>query len=318
MSRARLALFAIALAGAGFMLGTLWSAYGPGQEVPASIGSGPGSGGQDRELLALLASGRQTNGSAIYNIGIFNFYSAIWRDYGKGEHSPRILEIGPGANLGTGLLFVASGAKKYSGLDLFQGPQLYNRQSYAAAYDLLNLVAPASIRVKPEQIYAVEGDRVVFKPERMEYLYPRESFDIRLPDGSLDFVFSHSVFEHISDPDRTVMAIAKVLRRGGISAHHFDMRDHTDFSRPLEFLKADENAWRARFAGENAYQYTNRRRLSDFVRMIERSGLKILKVEPTSRVPMSAGIRAGLQSGFQKYGLEDLAVVSALIVAEKL
>jgi SAM-dependent methyltransferase len=228
-----------------------------------------------------------------------------------------ILELGPGTNLAQGMRFVATGAVKYIGLDLFMDPDLDNPHSYAAAFNLLNLVSPGSVRTKAEDIFSVSAGKVVFNPARMEYLFPRQSYDIRLPDGSVDFVFSHSVFEHISDPDKTIAAIHKVLRKGGISAHHFDMRDHTDFSRPLEFLKADEASWRANFAGEKAFLYTNRRRLSDFVEAIERTGFKVLKVEPRERVAMSEEIRKGLHPDFQKYSLEDLAVVSALIVAEK-
>ena len=335
MKRARLAVYAIVLAAAWFSLGRLWPANCPGHYesaggVAAALGRlWPGNGceledlfltkprgEQDQALLALIAAGRQTSGSAMYNFYIFNRFSAIWRSHGKGGQSPIILEIGPGANLGQGLLLVASGAKKYTGLDLYQPPELYNRHSYAAAYDLLNLVAPQSIRVKADQIYSVKGEQVVFKPERMDYLFPRQSYDIRMPDGSVDFVFSHSVFEHITDPDKTVTAIEKVLRRGGISAHDIDLRDHDDFSKPLEFLKTGEASWQARYTGEHKFTYTNRKRLSDFVAATERSGLKILKVE-TMKVPMSEEIRRGLHADFQKYSLEDLAVVRALIVAEK-
>ena len=335
MNRVRLALLSIVLGAAWFSLGRLWPANCPehyeneasmvaalgrlwqtnGCSLEALVLAKP-SGDQDKALLALIASGRQTSGSTMYNFYIFNRFSAIWRTYGKDGQSPVVLEIGPGANLGQGLLLVAAGAKKYTGLDLYQPPALYNRYSYAAAYDLLNLVAPESIRVKADQIYTVKGEQVVFRPERMEYQFPRESYDIRMPEGSVDFVFSNSVFEHISDPDKTAIAIAKVLRRGGISAHDIDLRDHDDFSKPLEFLKTGEVAWRARFTAEAKFTYTNRKRLSDFVKATEQAGLKILKVEPIM-VPVSEEIRSRFHADFQKYSLEDLAVVRALIVAEK-
>jgi SAM-dependent methyltransferase len=308
----------------GILLGVGWASSRPKGEdanvltkVVLSMAPGPQPRAQDQALLDLIAAGREVNGSALYNFGIYNFYSALWREHGKGAREPSILEIGPGANLGQGMLFVATGARKYTGLDLYKDPELQNRYSYLAAYELLALAKPGKIRLKAAEIFTVKGEEVVFNPGRMQYLSPRQSYDIGLPDGSIDYVYSHSVFEHISDPDRTNVAIFKVLRKGGVSAHHFDMRDHSDFSRPLEFLKVDEPAWKARFTEANAYLYTNRRRLSDFVRSIEAAGFKLVRVERKERVPMSEEIRRTLHSDFQKYSLEDLAVVSALIVAEK-
>lgn len=323
MTRVRLALLGVLLFVTGLAIGFHMFTRRPvlDSAIVASVPIGNRLGflpsGHDKALLELLAAGKQVNGSAIYNIGIYNYYAGIWRQYGGGAADPSILELGPGANLGQGMLFVATGAKKYSGLDLYMDPELYNVHSYAAAYELLKLAAPASVRLKASEIYSVREGRAVFNPDRMAYLHPRQSYDIPLPEGSLDFAFSHSVFEHISDPEKTVAALWKVLRRGGISAHHFDMRDHADFSKPLAFLAVDEKTWRGNFAGERAYMYTNRKRLSDFVRMIEGTGFRILKVEPGEKVPMNEAIRNGFHPDFRKYSLEDLAIVSALIVAQK-
>ena len=306
----------------GAAIGALWSGGlergGPAKPVAAIAPAARASQvEQDKALLALLAAGRETNGSAIYNLGIANFYWQLWRDRMKSADAPSILELGPGENLGQGVLLVAMGAKKYTGLDLRKPPQLYDRHGYQAAMELLGLAAPAVAQPKAAGIFTVEGERVVFNPGRIEYLYPRQSYDIRLPDGSIDYVFSHSVFEHIADPPRTVAAIARVLRSGGLSAHHFDMRDHADFSKPLEFLKVDAAAWSARFDGANAHLYTNRQRLPDFIKLFEDSGFKILSVKSTGHVAMSEETRRGLHPDFHRYALEDLAVVSAMIVAQK-
>ncbi|HUP83066.1 MAG TPA: methyltransferase domain-containing protein, partial [Candidatus Limnocylindria bacterium] len=255
----------------GCGLGVLWST-GREPKTPAKAPppiakvADPSRVEQDKALLALIATGRGVNGSAIYNLDIANFYWQLWQDRTTGAGAPAILELGPGENLGQGVLLVAMGAKNYAGLDLHQPPHLEDRHGYQAAMELLGLASPGRAKLRAAEIFSVEGERVVFNPERVQYLYPRQSYDIRLPDGSIDYVFSHSVFEHIAHPAKTVAAIAKVLRHGGLSAHHFDMRDHTDLSKPLEFLKADAAAWAARFDASNAHLYTNRQRLSDFIR----------------------------------------------------
>jgi SAM-dependent methyltransferase len=272
---------------------------------------------QDKALLALLARARETNGSALYNLGNAIFYWQLWLDRSKGAGAPSILELGPGENLGQGAMLVAMGARKYTGLDLHRPEHLYDRHGYQAAMELIGLAAARGAQLKAAEIFSVEGERVVFNPARVEYLYPRQSYDIRLPDGSIDYAFSHSVFEHISDPAKTVAAIAKVLRRGGLTAHHFDLRDHRDFSKPLEFLKVDAAAWAAQFDGGNAHYFINRQRLSDFVRLFKESGFRIVSVKPTQTFAVSEEMRRGFHPDFHRYSLEDLAVVSALIVAQK-
>ena len=322
MSRAAAFALAFVLFSVGIALGALWSEtrepkVPPRLTPPMTPVEGMAHFEQDKMMVALLARARETNGSALYNLGNAVFYWQLWQDRSKGAGAPSILELGPGENLGQGVMLVAMGAKKYTGLDLHRPEHLYDRHGYQAAMGLIGLAAPRGAQLKAADIFSVEGERVVFNPARVEYLYPRQSYDIGLPDGSIDYVFSHSVFEHISEPEKTVAAIAKVLRSGGLTAHHFDMRDHKDFSRPLEFLKVDAGTWATRFDGSNAHFYLNRRRLSDFVKMFKDSGYRIVSAKPTQTIAVSEEMRRGLHPDFHHYSLDDLSVVSALIVAQK-
>jgi SAM-dependent methyltransferase len=323
MNKYTVLLFSTAAFAGGILLGRIDMADSGAHEAPRIAAAGvparlpTGHVAQDKILADLVSTGRKTNGSALYNLGLFNDYSSIWREHGQQRVSPVILEIGPGPNLSLGTLLVAAGGKKYFGLDLYEGTSMYSPQTYVVANELLALVSPAAVRLKPDQVYSIERDRIVFKPERIEYLFPRQSYDIPLPDASIDYVFSHSVFEHIQDPARTVASIHRVLRHGGLSAHHFDLRDHRDFSMPLEFLKLDEAQWRSKFTGQDAYRYTNRDRLSDFVALFNASGFEIVKIEPTARIEVDDHMRKALDPRFQKYTLEDLGVMSALIVAKR-
>ena len=283
------------------------------QRANISVGIDPSR--LDEALLALNYITKRVNNTAAYNFSIYHIYNNIWLERRKQSPAPVLLELGPGDNVGQGVIFAMTGAKKYYGLDIYRAPQFYNRAPYQAVAALLSTVAPAAIVSNVESVFRADGDKVVFNTEKVEYLFPHQSYDIPLPPGSVDYVFSHSVFEHISDPEATINAIFRLLPSSGLTAHHFDMRDHQDFSKPLEFLKLDAETFKKR---DMPLQYsTNRWRLSDFVAAFKKSGFRVDKAEVTSRLAMTEEMRQSLHADFQRYSLEDLSALTAVIVAEK-
>jgi SAM-dependent methyltransferase len=268
---------------------------------------------KERFLQALVEQLAPLNGSSLYNLAIQRGFAEHARRY-LGERELRVLELGPGINLGSGLAFCLFGAAKYYGLDLYTDPDFYGAPQYQAIVRLLEAVAPQLVRTPAAECAAVADDRISFNEARIEYLAPRESWDIPLPDGSLDYVFSNAVLDHVTDPQRTAEAIARVLASGGLTAHQIDLRDHRDFSAPLEFLKEDEAAWQARGQGPG---YTNRWRASDFRAAFERAGLEVLELDAQLRRPVDEALRRSLDPKFQRYSLEDLSILGMRLVARK-
>ena len=76
-------------------------------------------------LLETLRDYASRNSTSPYNLGIYNLYSSIHREYLGSQRPARILEIGPGTNLGVGFIFVLTGAAKYYGLDIYMDPELW-------------------------------------------------------------------------------------------------------------------------------------------------------------------------------------------------
>lgn len=128
-----------------------------------------------------------------------------------------------------GVIFAMSGARKYSGLDIYQDPEIYSPHSYESILTLYSLVNPGDTKTPAGQVVKVTGNKVEFDPHRLEYVYPRQSYDIPLEDNSVDFVFPHSVLEHVADPLKTIQAVHRVLRKRGVTAHSIDLRDHKRF-----------------------------------------------------------------------------------------
>jgi SAM-dependent methyltransferase len=269
-------------------------------------------------LLDTLRDYASRNSTSPYNFAVYNVYSDIQRQYLGSERPARILEIGPGINLGVGFIFALTGAEKYYGLDIYMDPDLFAAPQYESIVYLLEQFGIAKSLRDVGSIMTVKDGKVEFATDRIEYLYPRQSYDIPLPDGSLDYVFSSATLEHVADPEKTVQAIHRVLRKGGVTAHQIDMRDHANFSKPPEFLKVDEDSWKELWKDpKRAPWYLNRWRLSDFKAAFERAGFRILNLHVNATFPVDDGVRRTLDARFQKYSLEDLSVTGVLIIARK-
>jgi SAM-dependent methyltransferase len=270
----------------------------------------------DEILLLLHQQTVKRNSTAFYNFGIYNRFSGIWSRYRK-QPPTAILEIGPGRNLAPGVVFVMAGVNKYYGLDIYRDPDFYKRHSYEAVVALLTTVAPSLIKTSATEVFRIEGDTAVFNEGKLQYLYPYQSYDLPIPPGSVDYIYSNAVFEHITDPAATITSMFRILPSKALTAHVIDMRDHRDFSKPLEFLKEDREAWEKGYKAKNAHNHTNRWRLSDFKSAFEKAGFRILATDPIEKTNVTDEVRKSLHPDFQKYSLEDLSLVIAIIVAEK-
>lgn len=287
------------------------------QELYRQLGATAAALNQDEKfLLELLQAYASHNSSSLYNFTIYNAYSRIQREY-LGEGSARILEIGPGINLGVGLLFALGGAEKYYGLDVYMDPDVFAAPQYESILYMLELTG-AKTTTNVGSVMTLKDGKVEFVKERIEYLYPCQSYDIPVADASLDYVFSHATFEHVADPGQTVQAIYRVLRTGGITAHQIDLRDHADVSKPLEFLKVDEHTWREQWKDpRRTAWHLNRWRASDFTSAFERAGFRIIRVHVNATFPVDEALRGTLDPMFQNHTLEDLSQTGVMIVARK-
>jgi SAM-dependent methyltransferase len=269
-------------------------------------------------LLQTLRDYAAHNSTSPYNFGVYNLYSGIQREYLRSNKPTRVLEIGPGNNLGVGLIFALSGAEKYYGLDIYMDPELFAAAQYESIAYLLELAGGARSLRKVGTVMTVKNGKVEFAKERLEYLFPRQSYDIPISDGSLDYVFSHATLEHVADPDRTIQSIHRVLRKGGVTAHQIDMRDHADFSKPLEFLKVDEATWKEQWKDpKRSAWHLNRWRLGDFEGAFQRAGFHILKLDVNATFPVEESLRRTFDARFQKHSLKDLSATGVMIIARK-
>ena len=145
----------------------------------------------------------------------------------------RVLELGPGQNLGTALILACHGA----GMTAIEPNETawdsdYHPRFYPALRKWLAQNRP-SLDLGPLDRTIQEG-RV--PREAVEYLHGSLEDFPSLPTGGLDIVFSNAVLEHVLDLETCVRELARVTRPGGLNLHQIDLRFHSLHSDPLRFL----------------------------------------------------------------------------------
>ena len=94
----------------------------------------------------------------------------------------------------------------------------------------------------------------------------------KIPTHSVDFVWSHSVLEHVRkhEIDELLFELIRILKPGSFSSHNIDYQDHLNFS--LNNLRFSEKIWESDFFVNSGFHqsYTN----SFCTKNLLRQGLK--------------------------------------------
>ena len=235
-----------------------------------------------RSKLGNIGSSSGSTHSTLTIPQSLDYIRAVYEDYvtyGRLDDSTiagsKILEIGPGDNLGVGLCFLLKGAKQVVCLDRFLShrDEAQQRAIYAAF---------RASRQSAEQA-ALDGfmsldPAVHFDPSRLNYVSGIAIEDLVDPatryDG-FDLIVSRAVLEHVWDLDRAIVAMDRVLNPGGRLIHKVDFRDHGIFTsqnhHPLSLLTIPNVLYD--LASRNSGK-PNRRLIGDFRRMLGKLGYK--------------------------------------------
>jgi hypothetical protein len=168
----------------------------------------------------------------------------------------RVLELGPGDNLGVALRLLGMGASRVVSLDRFvtwrdPAQQLRINEELAsripeAERDRLNAVLDddGSIRGDQDRLVLIEGT-------------PIEDADTVLDAQDFEIVISRAVLAHVYDLDAAYRAMDRLLAPAGLMAHKVDLSDINLFTRggqhPLTFLTIPDPVWdrMRRYAGHS-------------------------------------------------------------------
>ncbi len=243
-------------------------------------------------------------------------------DVWQAHHSPArangmkfptvVAEIGPGGAMGVGLCALLAGAQRCIGLDEFDhASQRLNTE----LFEELIMLADWS-GVSEERFDAIEL-AIRNQPNslgiELSYKTPMAAA-AEIEAGSVDFLISSVVMEHVENITETYELCARLLKPGGIMSHLIDFRCHGTANRWNGHWSYDRDTW-IKIRGDRPY-LLNRAPYSAHVEAIAELPFKIIWTE---RETSCDGLtRLGLDKEFAYLSDEDLTTRSAYIQARRL
>src|ERR1035437_1247100 len=220
----------------------------------------------------------------------------------------RILEIGPGDNIGSGLCLLAAGAASYTAVERF-APD-YSADSAKAWYRSIQEAWPQTFRdwPWPDDIdwrqFPEAFSRVRVLPGDIEALDIADRFDV---------VCSFQVLEHVKEIGAFARQNARLLGPGGVGVHrvHFGPHDCWEpYPDPLTFLRFPDWLWH--LMGSNRAT-PNRHRFHEWNAAFENVGLAAAVIA-TDAVAEDRVKHSSLAARFRQMPKESLDIMSAIYV----
>jgi SAM-dependent methyltransferase len=141
-----------------------------------------------------------------------------------------VLELGPGADLGTGIILLIKGAKRYLSVDANDLAGSATEEFYKKFMDLAkkDYVAP------PDMDSYVIGN--ISGNNRLRYIVNKD-FDMSVLDGEeVDLVISQAAVEHFDDFNKTVSQLSSAVKSGAVFIAEVDLMTHSRWLRDADPL----------------------------------------------------------------------------------
>ena len=219
--------------------------------------------------LGLFKHGHMELSSYAYSVFRNHFDQVTFPRKGGGFTA---LEIGPGDSLFSALIAYAFNASKTYLIDTGSYAQKTLQPYITMAESLKNegLPTPAISNIQTL-------DDLL---SRCNCTYGTEGLDSlqKIPDKSVDFIWSQAVLEHIRRREflDLLRELRRIVRDDGVCSHRIDLRDHLGGG--LNNLRFSERIWESDFMAGSGF-YTNRFRYSEILDMFKKMHFKIGAVE---------------------------------------
>lgn len=294
-------------------------------------------------VLPRRAYSRQSGGSssARYCYSVFMRH-LVNLDKSIGFKVPAtVAELGPGDSIGIGLCALLTGAQRYVGLDvvrfadlsgnlevldelvnLFQArapipddeefPRVRPKlDDYSFPTDILDDVT-LNHTLDPQRVAALRQQVLGGQGDSIGYVAPWYASN-NIEPGSIDWVFSQAVLEHVDDLDGAYQAFDSWLAPNGVMSHQIDFKCHNMATVWNGHWAASDWLWRI-VRGRRPY-LLNRKPLPVHTDFLMRHGFKVVNAQRAVREDGLA--RNELPAVYRALSDEDLTTAGAFLIARK-
>lgn len=295
-----------------------------------------------RSLVVQPPVGTGGTVSARYCYSVFMRHRVIAARHGLVSAPRTVLELGPGDSLGIGLMAVLTGSERYIAIDAVRHASLeVNLAVFEELVDLLmhrtpipdegecEVIRPVLSRYGfPHDIFDETSLRLALSPERLtrirqgliteekrgtiEYLAPYGEMS-GIDSGSVDWIFSQAVLEHVDDLPETYHECFRCLKTDGLMSHQIDYQCHETAEEWNGHWKYPEWFWGV-MRGCRPW-FVNRQPHSAHLKMQVQAGFEICaEILDERKSEMS---RKQLAKKFRMLSDKDLATAGAMLVSRK-
>jgi ubiquinone/menaquinone biosynthesis C-methylase UbiE len=221
-----------------------------------------------------------------------------------------VLELGPGDSMLTALFAKSAGA---AGSILVDQSALASAQPglFTAAGEMLERMKLAN-----PDIGGLESTGAILERLNCRYVTAGLESLKALPDGSVDFVFSNAVIEHVRKNDfaETARELYRVMAQDGVASHWIDYRDHLGLA--LNNMRFSEAVWESNFMVKSGF-YTNRMPAHEIHAQFAQAGFC---VDVHDSVPWPDGLptaQTAMSEPFASMDGEELMVMTNWLLLRK-
>lgn len=295
-----------------------------------------------RSLIAPPPVGTGGTISARYCYSVFMRHRVIAARYGLKDTPRAVVELGPGDSLGIGLMSILTGSERYIAIDAVRHASagtnlavldelvvlLRNRTPIPFDGDCAEIYPQLDSYEFPHTVFGDAKLDLALAPDRLEkirqlladkhpgdaiqYLAPFGEMNC-IPSGSIDWVFSQAVMEHVDNPGEAYRQCFRCLKYNAIMTHQIDFRCHETASEWNGHWKYPQWLW-SLMRGRRPW-FVNRLPYSAHQKMQRDAGFTILADMP--QVKESGIARSQLAEDFKMLSDADLCTAGACFVSVK-
>lgn len=246
-----------------------------------------------------------------YALGVFQDHLQMAKPYLQPELDFTLLEIGPGDSLATAPVAAAYGSARTWLLDVDSAAET----ELAPYQQLCQHLRSPGVAPYADRLTDFHSRQEMLQMARAEYLPTGLGAWASVPSGSVHWVFSHAVLEHVwlQHLQSTLAESYRVLAPGGVATHCIDMGDH--FNDSLHSLRLPARLWES-YPFRSSGFYTNRLRLCHWLSLFTQVGFQIKHCRPVQWQSLPLPRRA-LQPEYAALSEPDLLTHTVYLTLQK-